>query len=416
MKLILKLLLLIFVPIFLKAQTDWRSDLTYFNTELPNSHKNLFSKISKKEFDAKVDALIKESAMLSPIAIGIRLQQLIADIGDPHTTISLGKFIDKEKILPIQAYWFDDGFYITKTSESHKNIVGSKIKKINGHDIKTIADSLATLLVQDNPSINKAYLLRSLPIVEVLVYFGFAGPDKEIICELENQNGIFKESFEIGKKEKLTVHLPVEKLGIGYQDQQTYFWEQYIPEDSIYFVQYNKCWSKNMEKKYGDKNKAGKLPDFKSFSKKVFSTIETKPVKKFIFDMRHNGGGSSLQGTLFVMKLKKRKKINQKGKLFVIIGRNTFSSAIINTVNFKNQTKAILIGEETAGSPDHYGEVRSFKLPSSGVRVRYSTKYFNFTKQNMKSIKPDIAVPVYFTDFIVGKDAAFETAKNYKLK
>ena len=132
--------------------------------------------------------------------------------------------------------------------------------------------------------------------------------------------------------------------------------------------------------------------------------------------MRHNGGGSSLQGTLFIRKLKHYKKINQEGKMFVIIGRNTFSSAIINTLNFKNQTIAIIIGEETAGSPDHYGEVKIFRMPSSGARVRYSTKYFNFTKKNMKSILPDIDVPVNFSDYEQGVDAAFELAKGYVQK
>lgn len=396
------------------AQVYWPNDLQYFKTELPQKHKNLFFNISQKEFNSRIDQLIKESTELSDIAIGIRLQQLFADIGDPHSNISLSKFIDKEKDIPIRAYWFDDGAHITKTSESHKKIIGSKILKINGHPLERIIDSLATMLVQDNPSINRAYLIRNIGTTDILEYFDFVDTGKEIIYELENEQGIYEERFMIGKKEKLNISLPIKKHGIGYQDQHTFFWDKYIPEDSIYYVQYNKCKSRESEKKYGDKKKAKIYPSFKKFKKKIFATIQEKPINKFIFDMRHNGGGSSYMVTKFVKKLKKYTKINKRGKLFVIIGRRTFSSAIINTMNFKRDTEAIIIGEETAGSPDHYGEVRSFKLPSSKVSVRYSTRYFNFTGKNLKSIKPDIAVPVYYSDLIKGKDAVFETAKNFK--
>ena len=107
------------------------------------------------------------------IAIGVRLQQIFAAIGDPHSNVSMKYFLDKKKNLPIEVYWFDDGLYITKASEEHKRALGSKIKQINNHDIGIVIDSLSTLLVQDNPSINKAYLPFYLNAAEILEYFGF---------------------------------------------------------------------------------------------------------------------------------------------------------------------------------------------------------------------------------------------------
>ena len=78
--------------------------------------------------------------------------------------------------------------------------------------------------------------------------------------------------------------------------------------------------------------------------------MDRLPIKKVIFDMRHNGGGSSAQGTALIKAIAKKKNINQKGTLFVVIGRQTFSSAIINTVDFKKHTQATILGEPTAGS------------------------------------------------------------------
>lgn len=102
--------------------------------------------------------------------------------------------------------------------------------------------------------------------------------------------------------------------------------------------------------------------------------------------MRFNSGGSSLQGTELIKKLSELKNINQKKKLFVIIGKNTFSSAIINILDFKKYTNAIIVGEITSGKPNHFGEVKNFLLPNSRLQVNYSTKYFKEVGNDLKTI------------------------------
>ena len=106
--------------------------------------------------------------------------------------------------------------------------------------------------------------------------------------------------------------------------------------------------------------------------------------------------------------MKKNPQIN----IYVVIGRETFSSAILNAMDFKRLTKAIFIGEETAGKPNHFGEVRSFQLPMSKVYVGYSTKYFKKTDENINTLKPDIPLEMSFSDFTKGIDPVFEWIKN----
>jgi C-terminal processing protease CtpA/Prc len=102
------------------------------------------------------------------------------------------------------------------------------------------------------------------------------------------------------------------------------------------------------------------------------------------------------------------KKINERGKLYVILGRFTFSSAIINAMDFSNKTQAIFVGEETSGKPNHYGEVRSFTLPNSGLNINYSTKYFKRSEKNLKTITPDHIIETSFKDFKEGKDPVYD--------
>jgi len=127
-----------------------------------------------------------------------------------------------------------------------------------------------------------------------------------------------------------------------------------------------------------------------------------------VFDLRYNSGGNSLQGTLFIEKIMRHPKILKGIPVFVLIGRKTYSSAIINVMDFKKYSNVTLIGEETAGKPNHFGEVRKFTLPNSGLTVGYSTKYFQRTSGNENTIKPDVEILLSISDFVKGIDPLLE--------
>ncbi len=97
----------------------------------------------------------------------------------------------------------------------------------------------------------------------------------------------------------------------------------------------------------------------------------------------------------------------------MIVGRKTFSSAILNSLDFKNYTKAIFVGEPTGGRPNHYGEVKSFSLPNSGLKVRYSTKYFTHSKTDDNSFYPDHEITTRFEDYKNGIDPVVDWILRY---
>lgn len=127
--------------------------------------------------------------------------------------------------------------------------------------------------------------------------------------------------------------------------------------------------------------------------------------------MRFNSGGNSVQGTAFIEKLAKYLEANPGVKTYVVLGRNTFSSAILNTMDFKRLTNAVFVGEETAGKPNHFGEVRRFQLPNSQLTVTYSTKYFKITDENVNTIAPDVPIEMSFSDLVKGIDPVYEWIK-----
>ncbi|MBK8349399.1 MAG: hypothetical protein IPL08_18005 [Saprospiraceae bacterium] len=64
----------------------------------------------------------------------------------------------------------------------------------------------------------------------------------------------------------------------------------------------------------------------------VFHTIKTQPVKKLVFDLSRNGGGATSQGSLMIEQLAQMIDTT-KTKVYVIVGRRTFSAALIHTMS-----------------------------------------------------------------------------------
>ncbi len=71
--------------------------------------------------------------------------------------------------------------------------------------------------------------------------------------------------------------------------------------------------------------------------------------------------------------------------MYVLIGRETFSSATLNALDFKEMTDAVFVGEDTKEKPNHYGEIRGPTLPNTRLKVGYSTEYFYYEKDKSKT-------------------------------
>jgi hypothetical protein len=391
------------------SKINWSSDIDFLANELSQRHYNFFTIKSKTEFLAGLDKIKSTSAALTNFEVALKLQQLIAGFGDAHTNVNYGQFIEKNKILPFQMYWFSDGLYILQTTKENSELLGRQIVSLNGVPLKRITDSLSTLITKDNPSMIKNATLKLLPLVQVLEYFKFV-KGEEIKLEVKDVNGITRthmlKPVEMNRENRKIV--TPDSLALCFRNERIFFIDYYQATDKIYYLQYNKCWSKELELQNGNAQNAEKMPSFKKFEEKVFQTLNTNSMNSVIVDMRFNGGGSSAQGSQFAAKLARFMKKDTHMKTYVILGRNTFSSAILNAMDFKRLTNAVFVGEETAGKPNHFGEVKNFQLPGSGLKVDYSTKYFKQVNEEVGSLIPDVKLEPSFADFVKGNDPAYE--------
>ncbi len=388
--------------------SDWNADLDYLARELPARHCNLFASKSRSYFSHGIEEVKALSAGASTAAVALRTQQLVAGMGDSHTRLNFIAALDRSQVLPLQLYWFSDGIFVLASTRENADIVGCKIVSVNGFPLEQVADSVGTLVTADNRSMFINAVPKLLPFVQILGYFGFTkGDGVELGLQSSDGKAVTRTVNPASLGRDNIQRCKIDRPALCYSNERALFWDSYQAADKIYYLQYNKCWSRELAKNGGEANTAG-LPSFKEFEDRVFMTLKTKPVEKIVFDLRFNGGGNSLQGTSFAEKLAAYIKKNPGVKVYVVLGRVTFSSATLNALDFKRLMSAVFVGEDTGGKPSHFGEVRSFALPSSGLDVYYSTKYFRRGDGNENTIAPDVKLESAFSDFIRGVDPVYE--------
>jgi hypothetical protein len=393
------------------SEEEWLEDINYLEKELPTRHKNLFFQLEEKEFENEIEKLKSDLSQLSDLEITLRLAEIFAKIGDTHTALDNTRFLNE--YYPFFLKKFEAGYRVITTDQKYKKILGAKLISINDYSVEELKQKLSRIITADNQASLDNRMNSFLNLKDVLVYLEIVGSDNEFLFEKTGQK--IKINFEALKIKNITknssslVSLDYQP-GIVLKNTNQLFWSNYLKEESLLYFQYNSCWSRELADKHGRPN--SELPSFEAEKSKVFNLISDKEIDKLVIDLRFNSGGDSSQGTKFAEELSSYK---DQFETYVIIGADTFSSAIINALDFKKQLDAYLIGTATMGKPNHYGEVKSFKLPNTGLNVSYSTNYFTLLKDSdPDSLYPDITVETSFKDFINGEDTAFKMIKSIK--
>ncbi len=391
---------------------DWDYEIDLLGRELAKKHPDLFFQTDSTWFFHEMRQLAAQTAGKTTFQISVRLQQVLALMGDAQTRINYHYMIEKSQILPFKSYWFEDGIYMMETDRMYEALLGKKLIAINGVSIEVVIDSLATLLVNKNPSVVKNSIPRMLTWFQLHEYFGFATGD-DISLTLRKSSG---EEIEV------VINLPAEPgemlalqpkpMPLGWQDQKSFFWDHYLEDEHLYYIQYNRCWSREVEEEHGSGASALFMPSFKDFEKQVLPVLRKKKIDRLVFDMRFNRGGYAPQGTEFIRKICKSLP-REHGDIFVLIGRTTRASAIINTVDLINSAEVVLVGEETGGKPNFFGEVRRFVLPESRIIVSHSTKSFRLLDEDLPTIAPDLMVPIDYESYMKGIDPAIEAVRHH---
>jgi hypothetical protein len=376
----------------------WARDIDYFASQLPRLHPGPFSRVSQAEFEKQIVDLKAGLPQKSDQEITAELMRITALLRDGHTRVTPGSQTEFN-FFPLRLYWFADGVYVTGAAPEYQSLIGARLVKVGGTPFEQVVKTVAPFISYDNENGLKNYIHYTL-CAEFLQFSGLIpnGAKEAVFTFEKGGNQMVKMAIKtIPDKDydALSRQSFAEfKLFYRPERQKEAYWFEYLPQAKVLYIQYNACQEQDT------------LP-MNDFAAQVAQALKANPVERLVVDLRMNGGGNSdVIKPLF--KVIVESSLNQKGKLFVLIGRETFSSAVLNMVDFARQSQATFVGEAAGGSPSHFGEVRSFILPNSGVKVRYSCKHFVAQGYENESFSPDVPISVTYADYAAGRDPVLE--------
>ena len=375
------------------SKGQWREDLQYLARELPKRHKNLFHTVSREQFERAVAELDTAIPSLEDHQIIVRMLQITAMIGDAHTYVHLPQTF---KLYPVSLYWFGSDLRVIRAAPENKQALGAKVVKVGGMNISDVQTRLLKVLSQSE---NEWFVLNNSPGYlarpEVLQTLGIVPNVSHAEFTFEDEQG---KQFTLDLT-PVALDADINSLWLraaaseplSRQKQNEPFWFADLPDSQTVYVNF---------KGYDSLNEN---------VRKLFQFVDGNSTKRLVVDMRQNGGGdfTKVRSSLLPA-IKQRPAINQKGQLFVIIGRRTFSAAMTNAIDFRKETNAILVGEPAGERPNSYQENDEMKLPNSGLVVSYSTRYYKFLDEDAPAVLPDKRIDPNWLDFKAGRDPVMD--------
>jgi hypothetical protein len=367
----------------------WRDDVRFVAQELPTRHKNAFAYVSRDAFAREAVRLDSAVPRLNDAQMQLGLARLVAMLRDGHTRVPLPTY---ERRLPITIVWLDRGPYIVNADDEHGELIGALITSVNGRPIREVADTLRLYFSFENElgfRISPGnLLLRPRALRDV----GLGGDSLATRLTVTSHERTWDVTVAAVPSDRFAL-VQRGPLPLYRQRPRERYWWTYMAAERTVFLQYNQC------------EDAGA---FRLLVDSVTRAIDDEKPLRVVVDLRNNSGGNSQVVRPLIEALRSRPQLNRPDALYAIIGRATFSSGLFAANDFRTQTRATLIGEPSGERANHYGEVRSVKLPYSGLELTYSTNFHRLVDGDGESFAPDVLVPPTAEAYIVGRDPAME--------
>lgn len=383
-------------PDSIYSVADMISDFNYLHKHLPLNHPGIYKYTSKEKWDSVYqNILLSLQKPLQDVKYRLILRNYLSYTKCGHTQVipsrkSIKNF-DKRKHLsaPFKVAFINNKIIITENESNDSTLVkGTEIKSINGKMAEEIMESIFTI---QNADAGLQSMKNFYGATQFQTYFmALYGEDSIYNLNVVNLHGENK-NCEVKRKktEKIKGSTPKIKYTLFNQKLANF---RICTGDSQTAI---------LKIKGFQLNKANKLYS------KAFEQIAEKEIKYLILDLRGNGGGSILQASELISYLSKdtfcygfargkqgltyqspfmqkamyyvsrtmidifgnRKTYNNQynylfpydksslkkekhfdGAVFCLIDNGSFSAASFVAAYAKYKVKAILVGQETAGT------------------------------------------------------------------
>jgi hypothetical protein len=379
-------------------------------------------------------ALIAEArlraATLTKADLHLLLMEVAALADNAHDAVSFGT--DQARPdwrMPYRVAWFPDALLIVRATGDASDLAGARIEAIDGVTPDALYQRLRRFAggVDSQRKIVLGTVLESPPLLRAA---GVPGADDRIVLRAVLRDGRRVERTVIAVPgvsipggfgfERLLAPDPIDPSDatwttalartaapIALREGNALYRMEPLLDGSALYVQFR-----------SKETSAG--PDVDRFQQRVVAAIGLQHPTDVILDLRFHTGGD-LQRTLgFMRTLPER----VTGKVYVLIGRYTFSSGIVSAAAVKKAGANVVIAGEPPGDRLRvWSEGGNTCLPDSGFCLHYTDGLFDLARGcngesgcygdqfdvNVGRLDPEIEAPLTASDYLVGRDRALET-------
>jgi peptidase S41-like protein len=383
----------------------WRSDISYYLEQMRRQHYTYrFRPLPSGMIDA-ADRLSRNVPHYSDERILAEFAHLASFAGDGHTyVLPFGSRRVTAHMLPLRFFLFNDGMYIIDAFPGYQKWIGSRVVRVGDSPAEDVIERMRPALSADN---RFTYLWVAPALLSFQGY-------------LENfADGIRSDSVAltlrpIGGRDLRVKIAPVvapPMRGIpkllpsrvsGAPTPPLYlsnisqnFWIEPLP-DSVLYVQFNQVM--NAEKE-----------PLAAFAAKLDKALTDTRPHAVIVDVRHNNGGNLTLLPPLLEAFRHYEQANERGRIYVLMGRNTFSAAQVFLAQMDRDTRAIFAGEPSSSRPNFVGEETPVQLPWSGAIGSISDEYHETIPGDKREwIEPDIKLTLSSRDYFANRDPLLE--------
>jgi hypothetical protein len=390
---------------------SWYEDLDVLAHEMPAVHANLSHTLSSQQFDDAIADIRRRLPTLARHQVIVELMRLAAAIGDGHTSVSPWRDPAGFHTLPVSLYRFADGYYVRAATSDQAALLGTRVTQIGGVPIDSAEQLVAPLIGRDNDMGVSMYAPIVLVMPEVLHAVGLCDDVRR--ADLTVQADGRPRTVTLCSAEPfplLSASDPAATLWgprDGWVDLRDSAatppwlsrltessWFSYLPDGELLYCQLNAIEERG--------------EGFDAFFARALAAADSQGARRFVLDLRHNGGGDGDKNPAVVRPLL-RSRFDEHGRLFVITGRRTFSAAQMLICELERWTFPIFVGEPSASRGNHYGDSEQVVLPNQRITVRVSTLWWQWDPRETRQWI-DVALPAPLTvdAYRAGRDPALE--------
>lgn len=377
----------------------WEIDIAWLRDTLPQLHYNLFMYVPEDNYVNALNNLEDNLSLYDDMEIAMELTRILASMKCSHTGISFWK-ADSLRFYPISLIWLESGLYVTGIHSDYSELIGARLIEFDTHPALEAAGAMAEMFPYINEVSQRTSAENFLQLAHCMQALGYGDTDSDVsfaFLNTLNDTVIVDLSSVRFPDMQMTDMDSVKREGISlpiFLTSDANYWFTYLAEREMLYCAYNSC---ALIEGY----------DMNAFIEEMNETLNRELVRHITVDLRRNGGGNSFVANPLIDWLEAQ-ALREDLVISLIIGRSTYSSGILNSIQISEIPGVVVYGEETSGAPNHLGEVRIASLPYSEIQVYYPTKYFEVADGLGATMVPDVSIPLTPEMLFSGKNSVLD--------